>query len=85
MVDVLGADLLRRHVCGRADDDTGRRIARGVTADVPTSAGAAGFAIPKSRIFTRPSRVMKMFSGFRSRWTIPRSCAAASPSPSWAA
>ena len=25
----------------------------------------------------RPSRVMKMFSGFRSRWMIPFSCAAA--------
>ena len=27
----------------------------------------------------RPSFVTKMFSGFRSRWTIPFSCAAASP------
>ena len=27
----------------------------------------------------RPSLVTKMFSGFRSRWTIPFSCAAASP------
>jgi hypothetical protein len=42
--------------------------------------GEVSFASPKSRIFTRPSSVMKMFSGFRSRCTIPRSCAAASPS-----
>ena len=37
------------------------------------------FAIPKSRILTTLSRVMNTFSGFRSRWTMPRSCAAASP------
>ena len=36
-------------------------------------------ARPKSRILTRPSFVKKMFSGFRSRWTIPFSCAAARP------
>ena len=40
---------------------------------------SASFARPKSRIFARPSSMMKMFSGFRSRWTIPFSCAAASP------
>ena len=39
----------------------------------------AGLANPKSRIFTRPSLVMKMFSGFRSRCTIPFSCAAPRP------
>jgi hypothetical protein len=38
---------------------------------------AVSFAIPKSRIFARPSRVRKMFSGLRSRWMIPFSCAAA--------
>src|SRR2546423_1154550 len=31
-------------------------------------------AIPKSRIFRRPSRVIKRFSGFRSRWITPLSC-----------
>ena len=36
-------------------------------------------ASPKSRILTRPSRVRNRFSGLRSRWTIPFSCAAASP------
>ena len=40
---------------------------------------AFSFARPKSRILTRPSFVRKRFSGFRSRWTIPFSCAAASP------
>ena len=33
-------------------------------------AGSRSLARPKSRIFTRPSSVMKMFSGFRSRCTI---------------
>ena len=37
---------------------------------------AACLASPKSRIFTRPSRVTRMFAGFRSRWTIPAPCAA---------
>ena len=37
-------------------------------------------ASPKSRIFTAPSAVRKMFSGFRSRWMTPFACAAASPS-----
>ncbi len=37
-------------------------------------------ASPKSRILTRFSTVTKTLSGFRSRWTIPRECAAASPS-----
>lgn len=37
------------------------------------------FTSPKSRIFTRPSRQTKMFSGFRSRWTTPLSCAPARP------
>ena len=39
---------------------------------------SASLARPKSRIFTRPSEVMKMFSGLRSRWMIPFSCATAS-------
>ena len=37
-------------------------------------------ARPKSRIFTRPSSVRKMFSGLRSRCTIDFACAADSPS-----
>ena len=43
----------------------------------PSSRVPRSFARPKSRIFTRPSSVTKMFSGFRSRWTIPFSWAAA--------
>ena len=42
-------------------------------------------ARPKSRILTRPSFVTKTFSGFRSRWTMPFSCAAASPWAIWIA
>src|SRR5262249_42287132 len=42
-------------------------------------------ASPKSRILTRPSFVTMTFSGFRSRWTIPASCARASPSAIWTA
>ena len=33
-------------------------------------------ATPKSASSARPSSVMKMFSGFTSRWTIPIACAA---------
>ena len=38
-----------------------------------------GRARPKSRILTWPSESRNTFSGFRSRWTSPRSCAAARP------
>src|SRR6266566_7406521 len=47
--------------------------------DGTVPSGWVSLAKPKSRIFTRPSRVTKIFSGFRSRWTIPFSCAAARP------
>ena len=75
-----GAHLLGRHVADGAEELAGlgregavgwRRSARGP--------GFMSLARPKSRILTRPSRVTKRFSGLRSRWTIPRSCAAASP------
>ena len=36
-------------------------------------------ASPKSRILTTPSRVIKTFSGLRSRWTMPCECAAERP------
>ncbi len=42
-------------------------------------------AIPKSRIFARPSFVRKMFSGLMSRWMTPRACAAERPSAIWQA
>ena len=41
-------------------------------------------ARPKSRIFARPSFVRTTFSGLRSRWTMPLSCAAARPRAIWA-
>ena len=47
---------------------------------VPAGMGSAERARPKSRIFTRSSRVRKMLSGFTSRWTICFACAASSPS-----
>ena len=45
----------------------------------PAVSFCVSFARPKSRILTRPSLVRNRFSGFRSRWMIPFSCAAASP------
>src|SRR5438552_13889361 len=53
--------------------------ARVAASDGTVPSGRVSLAKPKSRIFTRPSRVTKIFSGFRSRWTIPFSCAAARP------
>ena len=38
---------------------------------IADSPDASSLASPKSRIFARPSCVMKMFSGFRSRWMMP--------------
>ncbi len=49
------------------------------------SSAVFSFARPKSRIFTRPSFVTNRFSGFRSRCTIPFSCAAESPFAIWIA
>ena len=46
---------------------------------------AVSFARPKSRILTSPSFVTITFSGFRSRCTIPASCAFARPSAIWVA
>ena len=51
-----------------------------VEASAPACADIADLASPKSRIFTRPSRVTRMLAGFRSRCTIPAAWAAASPS-----
>ncbi len=63
------------------------RIMLSVVSDFPATAaarrrsgsGSRSLASPKSRILTRPSFVTKTFSGLMSRWTIPLSCAAASP------
>jgi len=43
-------------------------------------AGCSIRAMPKSRIFARPSFVRKMLSGLMSRWMMPFSFAAARPS-----
>ncbi len=45
-------------------------------------AGAASIALarPKSSTLTLSSGVILMFAGFRSRWTMPFSCAASSAS-----
>ena len=49
------------------------------TACVARSAAARStFAMPKSSTLTWPAVVTKMFSGLRSRWTMPSSCARAS-------
>src|SRR5450432_4796743 len=48
-------------------------------ASLATPVGAC-LARPKSSTLTRPSRVNRMLSGLRSRWTIPASWAAASAS-----
>ena len=40
--------------------------------------GSASLASPKSSTFTVPSSRTLMLAGFRSRWTMPRSCAASS-------
>ena len=56
------------------------RIAAGWSCDGDAGgAESCSVARPKSRIFTRPSSARKMFSGFRSRCTMPRAWAAPSP------
>ena len=54
-----------------------RRV--GALVSSPGAAGSTRLARPKSRILTCPSLVTKTFSGFRSRWMMPFSCAAARP------
>jgi len=48
-----------------------------VDSDIVLIAGSVSFAIPKSRIFTRPAPVIMMLAGFRSRCTMPAECAQA--------
>jgi hypothetical protein len=52
----------------------------GVLPGRPAPVDSASFASPKSRIFTVPSGLTLIFAGFRSRWTIPCSCAASNAS-----
>ena len=58
------------------------RVPAFVSLSVPNKPPVASFASPKSSTFTRPSGVIMTFAGFRSRWTMPFSCAAASASAS---
>ena len=58
-------------------------VGKFVASAVPSA--CVSLARPKSRILTRPSLVTKTFSGFRSRWTMPFSCAAARPWAIWIA
>ena len=75
--------LLRRHVPIRADHHAGPRLGERPApspARCRCSRGGPSLAIPKSRILARPPPVTgTRFSGLRSRWTMPRSCAAARP------
>ena len=82
LVRGLALHLLGRHVPERPHHDTRLRRRRGRRRFVCgplCPSGCVSFARPKSRIFTRPSFVTNRFSGFRSRCTIPFSCAAARP------
>ena len=75
--------LLRRHVGGSADDDTGHGGTHGQRGRRRRIAGPdarSALARPKSSTFTRPSGVTLTLAGFRSRWTMPFSCAYSSAS-----
>ncbi len=89
LVDRVAARLFRAHVARRADDRPVLRRGGGVVGDVDDPLDAArrscapkALARPKSRTLTLPSGVILMFAGFRSRCTIPLSCAASSASAS---
>src|SRR5262249_7567732 len=62
----LASGLLRRHVTGRAKKRAAFRL---------TGAPSRRLAKPKSEILGILSRVIKMLAGFKSRCTMPRSCA----------
>ena len=53
--------------------------------DTPVPSGSSAFARPKSMTLTVPSVRTFTFAGFRSRWTMPRSCALSSASAIWRA
>ena len=86
MIGRKATHLLGRHVGHGAHQHAGRGVPHARGHHRPRDrAGSAcvSLARPKSRIFTRSSEVTNTFSGFRSRWTIPFSCAAASPRAIW--
>ena len=77
----LPAHLLRRHVADRAEHHAGLGAAHGRARRPSVPIGLHAAWRGRSRGSSRARRcVTKMFSGFRSRCTIPRACAAASPS-----
>ncbi len=84
-VGALAAHLLGRDVAGRPDDEGRARGAGSWSACRSRRPGFSMRAMPKSRIFARPSCVRKMFSGLMSRWMTPLSCAAERPSAIWLA
>jgi hypothetical protein len=54
-----------------------------VVEEEPSFDASRSLARPKSRILTWSSSLTITFDGFKSRWTIPPSCARAMPSASW--
>ena len=71
-IDRCPRDLLRAHVGGGAEQRAGRVVGswrRGV--GLSSGGTARGFAMPKSRTFTRPDSPSLMLAGLRSRWTMP--------------
>src|SRR5262249_29215093 len=82
LVSLLPAHLFGRHIAYSAHHHTriGQWLSVGASESMLwLSFCGFNFANPKSRILTRPSLVTNRFSGFRSRWTTPFSCAAAMP------
>ena len=84
LVDRLAARLLRAHVraaCrGRRPSRVPPTVIVGDCVRSGRGVARAAFARPKSSTFTMPSGVILMLAGFRSRWTMPFSCAASSAS-----
>ena len=62
-----------------------RRVMRQRRRSLAGARASSALARPKSSTFTAPSARSLMFAGLRSRWTMPRSCAASSASAIWRA
>ena len=82
-IDGIAPRLFRRHVGRRAENYAAHRLGRGgnrrrVAGNARPAPSASGttFARPKSSTLTVPSGRILMLAGFRSRWTMPASCAA---------
>ena len=81
LVERLAAHLLGRHV-GRRPDRSPPAMVSAAIVVVGAASSSTSFATPKSSTFTSPRAVTKMLAGLRSRWTMPRACAASSASAS---